>query len=249
MIKEAIDRILALAAPSVHTVGHLEYADREVRLITPPAPPPVVGSTLKGLVDLLANEFDTVAPSDVFLHIESPTQVSLISRDSDDWGRRRVWALAKYPEVKGFQFGQWLNPEQFVIAAQQHFQPVKIDSGDGLSADLDYVLGLASKITAEHATESSDDGFAQRVAVRQGIALKGETVLKPLVNLAPYRTFAEIDQVVSPFVFRANMQNGGPLLALFEGDGGRWKIAAIAAIKAWLEDAATRRSLTVPVIS
>ena len=56
-----------------------------------------------------------------------------------------------------------------------------------------------------------------------------------MVNLAPYRTFAEIDQVVSQFVFRARVGSGSANLALFEGDGGRWRLSAVAAIKAWLE--------------
>jgi hypothetical protein len=100
------------------------------------------------------------------------------------------------------------------------------------------VLGVASKITAERATDHEDDGFAQRVVARQGVTLKAETVLRPVVNLAPYRTFIEIDQVLSQFVFRARLQNDSVNLALFEGDGGRWKLGAVAAIKAWLDDAA-----------
>src|SRR5262249_46082729 len=160
--------------------------------------------TLQGLVDLLGTEFDQIEHEHVLLHIESPTAVSIISKDSDEYGRRRVWARADYPKVEAFRFGAWHNPENFIIAAQQHFQRIKIEKADGdFAHDLDYVLGIASKITAEQASENTDDGFTQRVAVRQGIALKAETVLKPTVNLAPYRTFAEIDQVISQFVFRA----------------------------------------------
>jgi hypothetical protein len=246
MIREAIDRVLQLALPNYHTVGKLEYCDKNLHVLTPPEPGAVDCSTLQGLVDLLDNDFDNVDLKTVFLHITSPTSVELISIESDDYGRRRTWATAEYPECKTFAFGQWMDPESFIIAAQQGFQRVKIENDDGSFAlDLDYVLKVASSITAEHATSNDDDGFAQCVAVKQGITLKAETILKPMIKLAPYRTFAEIDQPLSQFVFRARINNGNVALALFEGDGGRWKLGAVASIKAWLDS----QSTTVKVIS
>lgn len=243
---ESMEKAIELATPNIHTVGKLEYVDKELKLIYPPAAKAVECSTLQGLVDLLTEEFEDVDVEKVFLHVESPTVVSIISRDSDDYGRRRVWAKAAYPETKTFPFGSWLDPETFIISAQQHFQRVKVEKDDGTFAkDLDYILQIASKITADQATDHEDDGFAQRVSVRQGITLKAEKILQPLVNLAPHRTFVEIDQVLSTFVFRARINGTAPVLALYEADGGRWKVAAAAAIKAWLETENTK----VPVIS
>jgi hypothetical protein len=66
------------------------------------------------------------------------------------------------------------------------------------------------------------------------VALKAEETLRPIVNLAPYRTFSEIDQVVSRFIFRAHADAEGAELALFEADGGRWRLAAVQAIATWL---------------
>lgn len=246
MLSEFVSKILTLGDPHYHKVGDLEWVDKDLKLIYPPAPKAIEISTLQGLVDLLDNDFEDVDLTKVFLHIETPTEVLIISKESDDYGRRQVFAKALYPGCKTFPFGQWLDPESFVIAAQQSFQRVKIQKDDGtFEHDLDYVLKVASKISAEHAAESDDDGFTQRVAVKQGVTLRGEQVLKPMVNLAPYRTFAEIDQVVSTFVFRARVGNGSANLALFEGDGGRWRLSAVAAIKAWLEEQRT----TVKVIS
>jgi len=246
MLAEFVAKILSLGPPNFCTVGGLEYSDKELRLIKPPAPAAVECSTLQGLVDLFQDDLDSVKPDEVLVHITSPTTVELISKKSDEFGRRRTWAWAKYPECKGFNFGAWLDPESFIISAQQHFQRVKVQQDDGSFAkDLEYVLKVASKISAEHAADNEDDGFAQRVTVRQGVALKTETVLQPMVNLAPYRTFAEIDQVLSTFVLRARIDGGAAKLALFEGDGGRWKLAAVAAIKAWLQP----KFGDVPVIS
>jgi hypothetical protein len=236
MLAEFVTKILGLSPPNTPKFGDLDYTDKPLTLIIPPAPQPVACSTLEGLVDLWAGELDDAkSKGDLLVHITSPTEVDLISRESDQFGRRRVWAKAKYPELKGFAFGTWLDPESFIIAAQQHFQRVKVQSDDGSYVkDLDYVLDVASHITAENAVSNTDDGFAQRVAVKQGIALKAEIVLRPLVNLAPNRTFAEIDQVLSQFVFRARIENGSARLALYEGDGGRWKLGAVSAIYTWL---------------
>jgi hypothetical protein len=247
MLAEFVTKILTLGTPNIHSVGDLEYSDRELNLIYPPSAKAVECSTLQGLVDLHEGELDDAKKSgDLLVHITSPTSVSLISRESDDHGRRRVWAKATYPECKGFGFGLWMDPENFIISAQQHFQRVKIENEDGtLAKDLDYVLAVASKISAESATDHEDDGFAQRVTVKQGVALKTETILKPMIQLAPYRTFSEIDQVLSQFVFRARVANGSVALALFEGDGGRWKLGAVASIKEWLQP----KFGDVPVIS
>jgi hypothetical protein len=54
------------------------------------------------------------------------------------------------------------------------------------------------------------------------------------VVLAPYRTFVEVTQPESDFVFR--MQNG-PRCALFEADGGAWKLTAMRHIKEYLQAA------------
>lgn len=238
MLKEFVDRILTLAVPNFHTAGALEYADKELKLIYPPMPKAVECTTLQGLVDLYDGQLDDAKKTDLLAHITSPTGVELISRESDVYGRRRTWAAAKYPGCKSFPFGSWLDPESFIIAAQQHFQRVKIENDDGsMMKDLDYVLQNASKITSDAGVEHADDGISQRVAVRSGVTLKTTDVLRPIVTLAPYRTFAEIDQVLSTFVFRARVQQGTAVaLALFEGDGGRWQLAAIAAIAKWLAD-------------
>jgi hypothetical protein len=245
---DSINEILSLAPPNIHTVGDLEWTDKKLDLIYPPAPHAVECSTLQGLVDLWAGELDDASSKgDLLCHITSPTTVALLSRESDDHGRRRIWAEATYPECKGFTFGAWLDPEPFIIGAQANFQRVKVENDDGsFVKDLDYILQVASKISAEHAADNVDDGFAQRVTVRQGVALKTEQVLKPLVSLAPYRTFAEIDQVLSTFVFRARVADGAAKLALFEADGGRWKLGAYSALKTWLT---AKFGDKVPVIS
>jgi hypothetical protein len=53
------------------------------------------------------------------------------------------------------------------------------------------------------------------------------------VVLAPFRTFPEIKQPESKFIFR--MQSG-PRAALYEADGGAWRNEAMSGIKEYLQD-------------
>jgi hypothetical protein len=71
------------------------------------------------------------------------------------------------------------------------------------------------------------------VTVKTGIAKIEDVFVPNPVVLAPYRTFPEIAQPESKFIFR--MQTG-PTAALFEADGGAWRNEAMGRIKAWLEE-------------
>lgn len=54
------------------------------------------------------------------------------------------------------------------------------------------------------------------------------------VKLRPYRTFHEVEQPASDFIFRMKSERGISC-ALFEADGGAWENAAMANIKNYLE--------------
>lgn len=68
------------------------------------------------------------------------------------------------------------------------------------------------------------------------IARVENVVIPPRVKLAPYRTFIEIEQPESEFVFRARKADDLPHFALFEADGGAWRIESMKRIKAYLEN-------------
>jgi hypothetical protein len=247
MISEAIDRVLELAPPNkVEFNGH-EYYDKPLHILQPPLASAVVLTTLQGLVDLYEANLDGIKSTDVLVHVTSPTTVEIVSRETDSYGRRFVWASSKYPDAcKPFPFGNFLDPENFTIKVQTSFQRVLIQNDDGTMAkDFDYVLKMAAKITAGKERVNADDGISQTVNVKAGVTLRAEETVQPIVNLAPYRTFAEIDQVVSKFIFRARGDERGAELALFEADGGRWRLSAVAAIADWLGN----KLSGVPIIS
>lgn len=51
--------------------------------------------------------------------------------------------------------------------------------------------------------------------------------------LAPYRTFLEVEQPESQFIFR---MKDGPRGAIFEADGGAWRNQAIVNIREYLKE-------------
>ena len=95
-------------------------------------------------------------------------------------------------------------------------------------------MKLLGSITEQNSAEVSDDGFSQNVVVRKGIALKDNRTINPIVKLKPYRTFAEIDQPESEFLLRLS---DGANVALYEADGGAWKLEARKRIADYLREA------------
>lgn len=228
MIKEAIDRVLQLAPAQMTVIGGLEYSDKPLHLITPPAAKTLNVHTLTGLVDLITARLDNFEPAISVIHVTSYKEVELIAKNADGYGRRHEYICAQLPDEPGFRFGTFMSGEEFIIGLQALFE-----STDDQAA----LLKTTSNMTAENVTTSTDDGISQAVGMRKGVVLQGVETVKRRVTLAPYRTFREIEQPRSEFVFRVRQAQEGqpPQCALFEADGGRWKLDAMLAIKEWLK--------------
>ena len=70
------------------------------------------------------------------------------------------------------------------------------------------------------------------MTVREGANVESVEVPNP-IDLQPFRTFLEVDQPTSAFVFRIDKAGR---CALFEADGGIWKNEAMENIKEYLEE-------------
>ena len=97
--------------------------------------------------------------------------------------------------------------------------------------DRDYLLALLSHIDTSQGVSTMDNGVTQEVSVRRGVALKEQQTVQPIVHLQPYRTFLEVAQPASDFLLRID-KDGHP--ALYEADGGAWKLEAKRSIAAYL---------------
>lgn len=68
--------------------------------------------------------------------------------------------------------------------------------------------------------EFDDNGIGQTVTAKKGAQVNQKYTVTPIVKLKPIRSYAEIEQVESKFLFRVN-QTGS--VTLHEADGGQWR--------------------------
>ncbi len=244
---DTIQKVLDIAKPEIHQITDAlgrtaRYSTKtlhEVKATPPPMCELVTVHTLTGFADLVKAHLEEVGDFSgrYLIHIEDHENIRLINKATDEYGRRETLILAKPMECERFRFGVWYDQEAFSIAIASMF------TGDG---DRDYVLKTSATLINDAIRTNEDNGFAQKVTVKAGIRTKEETTLRPQVALAPFRTFPEVDQPVSSFVFRARCaENTAPALMLVEADGGRWKVDAIAILKR----AMTAFDLGIPIIA
>lgn len=221
MIKEAIDKILSLSGIHTTEIGDQVYTNGDLRRVSEPTASTLIVRNLTGLVDYLRNDFDKKLP--VMIHIQSPTCVSAITGFNRDVQRNvLIQADALLPDIS---YGRFYDIESFNILLQSCF--VQNDTRDKL-------LSIVGNVQDENVVTVGDNGTSQQVTAKTGIATVGNVVLPNPVSLKPFRTFVEIQQPESAFVFR---MKDGPSAALFEADGGEWKLRAIQEIKLYLDDA------------
>ena len=125
-----------------------------------------------------------------------------------------------------FQFDKYYDQERFLIELQANFAE---------NDDLKTIMQVAGNIQAGTTASYSDDGISQKTTIKTGVQRVDVQVPNP-VKLIPYRTFAEIEQPSSLYVFRVKDDgNGAPMFKLVEADNGLWKHAAMLKIKDYFE--------------
>lgn len=221
MIKEAIEKICELRDAKEHIFEGRIYTDKQVHLIKEPEPAPISLNTLTSFVDYIKAVKDGLDRDEVLVHVAGPDTVVLRST-LNDLNQRFSFVEAK--AVTGaFRFGDWHDNEVFIIALQSHFV-----QGDDMAG----VLKVVGNLKESDVRTLADDGFTQTAEAKSGIARVEEVEIPNPVTLRPYRTFQEIEQPASKFVLRIRT---GMKCALFEADGGMWRLEAIESIKKWLQ--------------
>ena len=115
-----------------------------------------------------------------------------------------------------------MDSEDFIINVQSLIQR---------DLDASAILACASSIRIEGGGDLTDNGISQQVTVKEGAATLTKAEVPSPAELRPYRTFLEVEQPASPFVFRINKRGE---CALFEADGGLWKNEAVESILNYL---------------
>ena len=232
MIKEALKYIVGLSEAKVQDItfenGASEtYSDKPLYRMAPHIPmasAKIQMHTLTSLVDYLKANIDEMAEK-MIIEVKSPTQVLLYSQLNEE--REREYLVEVNARVPEFKFDSFIEREKFTINLQSKF----IDTEDRA-----LILRFAGTVEAGTVTEYGDDGVTQKATVKTGIASKGEAIVPNPVRLMPYRTFLEVPQPTSAFIFRIQQDKyDGIQCAIFEADGGAWQMAATKSIKEYLE--------------
>ena len=180
-------------------------------------------STLSSLVEYIKGNVDVMAEK-MLIQVVSPTEVRLLSQLDGDRKRECLMvAEAELPEIK---YGKFVDCESFLITLRSNFIP---------NYDTDLLLKFAGTVEAGTVASYGDDGVTQKATVKKGINGKEDAVVPNPVNLRPYRTFTEVEQPESEFVFRMKQSDNQVCCALFEADGGAWKRDAMRKIQEYLE--------------
>lgn len=223
MERTGIEKIVELAAPNTKEIDGRTYTDKRIIPVERPRVKTLELTTLNSLVKLIQEEsIDYITPLIVQVSSYDAVEVFAGIQAAD---RRRENPYRCKAETIRIQFDQKLDYESMMIALKSKFVQ---------TPELLELVKLLGSITEQNSAQVSDDGFSQNVVVRKGIALKDNKTINPIVKLKPYRTFAEIDQPESEFLLRLS---DGANVALYEADGGAWKLEARKRIADYLREA------------
>ena len=226
MLKEAMEYLVGLKKPHLEIINDDYYSDKELHRIDIyyPKAHKLHVSTLTGLLDYIKSGVDSFDDK-MIIEVCSPTRVLLYS--SLDQNRDREYMMEVEAVLPEFNFDYFYEQENFCIGLQSKFITNK---------DRDLLLKFAGTVESGTIAQYGDDGVSQKATIKTGIASKGEALIPNPVKLKPYRTFIEVDQPESEFIFRMKEGHCGILCAIFEADGGAWRIEAVQNIKAYLCD-------------
>lgn len=228
MIKDALKYIVGMSEAKVQEIHGDVYSDKELNRIAPyyPKASAFTVSTLSSLVDYIKAGVDSMSDKMIIV-VKSPTEVVLMSMLDNN--RDREVLVRVEANIPAFKYGSFINHEEFLIGVQSKFI-------DDPKTDKDLILKFAGTVENGTVAQYGDDGVSQKATVKTGIASKADAVVPNPVKLRPFRTFVEVTQPVSEFVFRMqDSKYDGITCAIFEADGGAWKNAAMKSIKEYLE--------------
>lgn len=237
MIKEAIEKIIALSAPAINTMDGRFYSDKTLVPIKPPHATNFNIHTLTGIIDWLKTRDNSAVNSNIIVQVLDHSKVHVFSELEKPWLNRHFFIeTALISDV--FQFGRYMSIEDFIIQFQCKFVESEIKNK---------IIEYLSSITVSEITTSEDNGLAQEIVRKNKIGRLEKITIDPMVYLKPFRTFLEVEQPESLFLLRLQKTDKQPMVALFEADGGFWKLEAITKISEYLRSKIEEATLDIEV--
>lgn len=184
---------------------------------------PLCTSSLSSIADYITQDVDITVPfgGRHIVHVAGSRAVTVYRElNADKW---RDCLVSAAPVVSGFPFGRFMDVERFIINLQANFV-----QDENIAA----LLAFVGSVKTDTGVEQNDDGVSQKVTARSGVSLVTSAKVPNPIPLRPYRTFSEVEQPQSPFVFRMKPDGQGEVrMALFEADGKAWEHTAICSIR------------------
>lgn len=236
MIKSAIEYLSDLRKPVTIKVDGKTFYDAIYSPAKDIYPATLKVHNLTGIFDYLTEKPEVVW-NGLFIHIEDFNNVILYQSMTGPFNQREP-IIISLSRPFSFPFNEKMSLEKFIISLRALF----VDNDDR-----EYLLKFISGIKVDASATIKDDGVSQKIIARQGTSsLMSQISIKPVVRLRPFRTFTEIEQPESEFVFRLGTNSDKePVASLYECDGEAWKQTAIENIKAWFKD----KGVAIPIIA
>jgi hypothetical protein len=172
-----------------------------------------------------------VTRENLFLLIESPTRVVLMEKFKGEQKKREgIMAAVLKNDVEPFPFGKFIETEEFIIGLMSRFNA---------QGDRDTIVSIASGLVAEAKLDNKDSGTTTKRTASAGVVNQSGIGDKNVPVLAPFRTFREVEQPQSAFLFRYRTDGEKIGCALFEADGGAWRHDAMANIASFFAEHAS----------
>lgn len=222
-LREAMEHLEKLTreadTPQVLEICGKTYVNKDLkRYDKTPKAEPIYARTLSSMVDYIehcSKEF----PGNMIIRIVTEKEVRLVSELDPERGREELFVSKA--ETSEYGFDSWYDQERFMIELQANFQN---------NPDREILLKMAGNVERQNNTAFSDDGKTQVATMQVGVASKADVIVPNPVTLIPFRTFQEVRQPESQFVFRIGNGNV-PEFKLIEAEGGIWKVHAVESIK------------------
>lgn len=231
MTRDFIDKLQEMDKPNIVTIqgSDLQFCDKNLNIVRKETTTQAIRTeTLTSIVDYIKSGADSKTLKDsgrFIIYVNDYNGVDLLKELNSD--KNRDCLISASFDAESFSFGEFMPVEQFVIDLQAAFVQ------DENTARL---LQFVSSIKSDSSVQQNDDGVGQSVEVRRGISLAQKVTTPNPVMLHPYRTFPEVEQPESRFVFRIKHTDNGAYAALIPADGDRWKHTAIASIADYFKD-------------
>lgn len=222
MLKEFVEKLMELAAPTTVEIDGSVYSNQKMAHIQDKKPMPrcMDLTGLDSICKMVRNEAEHVGLQ-IFIRVTDYKNVCVFTALDGDEDRLYLYKCTA--DTPAITTDRYMAYEKAIIELRSLYIP-----GEGT----EYLLQLLGSISNESKVTSSDNGVSQKVEAKSGIALSTLVEVKPRVKLQPFRTFIEVAQPASEFLLRINERGE---IGFFPADGGVWKLEATRNVAAYFE--------------